>query len=430
MACPECRSHLLRMKLEGQVMAPNYWWKWTSLNINQNFVSIFNPFFVSVREHLPSTSYWVAGQCHDLRQYLNNICFFHLPKSLLCVQDEKALTFLVTVPQKWRLFWAVQSAGVSFSLALVAIYYIGETSPLLEGNNGILKSLPTWFVWVVNPVAVTLCAVVLSSTMHSVCDLLSEARENVDEPKFGVMVASSFQVIVAAVKRATTGFGREPWFYVAVVMWLGQAVAMWSTSRQRDSEWSVAALFHPSSPGRDHARLTMTDNISGLLYSNIVLVIGLALQAVRVVYRRHRRATVVPLPRHSLEPGELLEVGGRNSSFGLPCLLVGSGLGYWVSSLLYVLRCSWHGGGCGWNNAPVVVTLISYVVLPGFFMASMFMVAEVNFFGRRFGTFIKPAVDILKDRRSIAFWTMLTVFRDLIDVWIGYCHALMTPLIT
>lgn len=278
--------------------------------------------------------------------------------------------------------------------------------------------------------AVTLCAVVLSSTMHSVCDLLSEARENVDEPNFGVMVASSFQVIVAAVKRARQGFRREPWFYVAVFIWLGQAVAMWSTSRQHHSELAVAALFHPSSPGSDHARLSMTDNISGLLYSNSVLVIGLALQAVRVAYRRHTRATVVPLPRHSLEPGELIQVGGSHASSGLPSLLVGSGLGYWVSSLLYVLRCSWHGGGCEWNNAPVVVTLISYVVLPGFFMASMFMVAEVDFLGRRFGTFIKPAVDILKDRRSIAFWTMLTVFRNLIYVWIGYCHALMTPLIT
>ena len=61
------------------------------------------------------------------------------PNLALRSQDEKALKFLSTIPQKWRLFWAIESIGMSFALALVAIVYIGDSSPLLKMNFGIFK---------------------------------------------------------------------------------------------------------------------------------------------------------------------------------------------------------------------------------------------------------------------------------------------------
>lgn len=107
---------------------------------------------------------------------------------------------------------AIESAGISFALALIAIYYIGDASPLMEGNNGILKTFPTWFLWGVNPAAVTLYSVVLISTMRAVCELCSEACHTVEELTVGDMVASSFQVLTASMKRVNERFRREPWF--------------------------------------------------------------------------------------------------------------------------------------------------------------------------------------------------------------------------
>lgn len=335
----------------------------------------------------------------------------------------------MTVPPQWRLFWAVESIGISFALALIAIYYIGDSSPLLEGNNGILQTFPTWFVWGINPASVTLCSVVLSSAMQAVCDLLSEALENAGEPKLDIMVASCFQMLVAAVKRGKERFKLEPCFHVALLMWFGHAVARWATKEQRDDELPVAVFLNPSSPGGEHARLTISDNTSALVYSNVVLVIGLALHALRAFLHRNSHATVTPEPRHSLEAGELGEEGHRHADSRVPSLLVGTGVGYWVSSLLYVLGCSWHGGGCGWNNVPIAVVVISYVVVPLFFVGSIFMVADLNILGTRFGTSVKPVVDMFRDRRTVAFWAIATVFRDFIDVWIGFCRALMSPLL-
>lgn len=343
--------------------------------------------------------------------------------------DEKALKLLLTVPAKWRLFWAIESAGISFALALVAIYYMGDASPLLEGNNGILKTFPTWFLWVVNPTAVTLCSVVLSLAMQAVCNLLSEAREHVDEPSFGAIVSSVYDIIVAARNRAKERFRREPCFHVALAIWLGQAVAMWSTTVQRDNELPVAVYFNPSTSGSEHATLVITDNKLVLLYSNSLLVIGLAAKVFTVFLPRNERLGIAPAPLDSLGGGEPRDRRGAYEHSSVPSLLVGSGIGYWITTLLYVLGCSWHGGGCRWNDPPIVVTVISYAVVPSFFVASFFIVADVNVFGSSFGKLIKPVVDIMRDRRTIVFWIIASVFRDVVDVWIGFCHSLTSPLL-
>ena len=59
--------------------------------------------------------------------------------------------------------------------ALVANVYIGDSSPLLKMNFGILKQWPTWFIWGFNPAAVTLASAVLCSAIQAVCDYCSEA---------------------------------------------------------------------------------------------------------------------------------------------------------------------------------------------------------------------------------------------------------------
>ncbi|MEP2262558.1 MAG: hypothetical protein ABJI00_14160 [Paracoccaceae bacterium] len=330
-----------------------------------------------------------------------------------------------TVPKKWRVFLAIESAGISFALALVAVYYFGDASPLLEGNNGILKTFPTWFFWVVNPVAVTLFSVVLSFTIQALCELFSDEYEKVDEPKLSVVVSSAYMVIVAVTKRAKERLRREPCFHLALIVWLAYALAMWTTTVERDNELPVVVYFDPATPGRKHTRLKLTDNRLALFYSNCLLVIGLAVKVLAAWIPRRQRVGSTTGPRSSLKGGEPMEGRGSHAH----SLLVGSGIGYWVASLLYVLGCSWHGGGCGWNDAPIAVTVISYVVVPVLCVSSIFIVADRNIFGTRLGTFIKPFVDTIQDRRTIAFWITMTVLRDMVDVWIGFCHFLRSPLL-
>lgn len=348
---------------------------------------------------------------------------------LLSAQDEKALKCVLTVPQRWRLFWAIESAGISFVLALIAIYYIGDASPLMEGNNGILKTFPTWFVWGVNPAAVTLCSVVLSSTMRSVCELCSEACQTVDEPTVGAMVLSSVQVLTASMKRVNERLRREPWFHVALAIWLAHALPSWFFTVNRDNGFPIAFVFNPSAPESPQASLVVSDNIMALIYYNVVLVAGLAAKALNALLTEYKRVIVVPVTDESSEERGVASEGGHGCTYsGVSSLLLGSGIEYWITSLLYVLGCSWHGGGCGWNNAPIVVTVVAYVVIPCFLVGCVFMVADINLFGTRFGNFVAPAVSILRDRRTVLFWIMAAVLRDFIDVWIACCDALRSPL--
>lgn len=56
------------------------------------------------------------------------------------------------------------------------------------------------------------------------------------------------------------------------------------------------------------------------------------------------------------------------------------------------------------------------------------MVADENFFGRRFRALVKPAVDTLQNRRGVEFWVMASVLRDIVVLWIAFCDSLRSPL--
>lgn len=123
---------------------------------------------------------------------LKHILIFFPPNVLfLLTQDEKALNFLLTVPQNWRLLWAIEYIGDSLALAVVAIIYIGDFSPLSEGNNGGLLNWPNSFVCMVNPAAATVASVLVSSTLQTFCDYWSEACDSVDAPTLGLTAERS-----------------------------------------------------------------------------------------------------------------------------------------------------------------------------------------------------------------------------------------------
>lgn len=330
-------------------------------------------------------------------------------------QDEKALKFFSTITQKWRLFWAIESIGISFALALVALFHVGDSSPLLEGNTEALQSVyGTWFYWGLNPVGVTLASVLLSSSLEAVCAYFSEACENSDNVTFGSMAASALEAVRRAVKRAVEGFKREPCFNVIIGMWLAEGGVVWSyiVGSLGSSPFPVAFTLDTTESARGEGRLVTTSDTSRLLYISAIFATGLAAKAFSVF-----------LPR-SLGPSNYAREGGRGdgefscADYRVPSLLMGWGIGYWVFSLLFVLSISWPGNG--WDNAPLIVTLTSYVTIPGFLIAGMLMVADTDIFGKRFGAFVKPAVSILNDRGRVEHWIMATTFRDMLIAWTAY----------
>ena len=315
---------------------------------------------------------------------------------------------------------------MSFALALVEIVYVGDTSPLLEGNNRIVRVFPTFFTWAVNPAAVTMCSLFLSYCLHHVCAHFSKASQRVDESRFRFLVqmaTMSSRTILKTMKESLSG---EPWFFAFLGTWLAQAVAGWlflSGKYGFPIAFTVAAI---ESAIKEHS-LVAIDNKLALAYSNAALVTGLAARSLRLLLRRHQRDGI------STELHQFSENCPRRQRWEVcadsrvPSLLVGWGLGYWVTSLLYVLGISWDGGG--WNNPPVVVAISGYVVIPCFLIAGVLMVADPNSLGRRLGLLLKPIADRIRNRRRVEFWVLTTVFRDVLSIWIWYCHFLRSELI-
>lgn len=334
-------------------------------------------------------------------------------------QDEKALKFLSTVTQKWRLFWAIESIGISFALALVSLFHFGDSSPLLEGNTDVLKSIyGTWFYWGLNPVGVTLASILLSSSLEAVCAFFSAACENSDVLTLGSIAEGALATVWRAIKRAMEGFQREPFFNAILVMWLVDGGVVWSyiVGGLGNSGFPVAFSLDRSTTTRGHGRLVATSNKSRFVYMSAVLATGLTAQAFGICLRKCRG------PRYDARHGGLGCGGFSCAAYRVPSLLIGWGIGYWVFSLLFVLSISWPGNG--WDNAPFVVTLTSYVTIPGFLIAGMFMVADTNILGKRFGALVQPAVGILNDRGRIEHWIMVTAFRDMLIAWTAYCGGI------
>lgn len=340
------------------------------------------------------------------------------PTCLSLSQDEKALKLFLTVPQKWRLFWAIESIGISFALALVAIVSIGGASPLLQENNHVLQTFPTWFVWGINPAAVTLSAVLFTSTVETVGDFWSETWGRVDKSTSRSFVGNIFEGLSATIRRANGCLREEPCFYVILGIWLIHGVASVCVFTGSHN-FPLAFKFVPIAHGGDEYSLKLTKSKLGFIYMNALLTIGLALKTLGVLLPVHRQVSgISEAPVSSDQTGSAGKWGSCEDS-RVPSVLVGWGLGYWVNSLLYVISCSWDGGG--WDNAPIVVRVVGYIITPAFGFASIFMFTDPDVLGKRLGAMVKPAADILKNRRRVEFWMLASVLRNILSFWIGCC---------
>lgn len=280
----------------------------------------------------------------------------------------------------------------------------------------------------VNPAAATVVSVLVSSTLQMFCDGWSEACESVDEPTLRLTAKRVFIRIIAIVKRTHECYRGQPCYCVIQGCWLAQTVFNW-VYMQGKGRWPHAFVFAPvDARGSEEHSLELTDEWLVLLSLNSVLGFGLALKAWVTFMARHDRVTVILEPRRSSEIIGSERRWRRCADSRVPSLLVGWGIGYWATSLLAVCVCSWHGSECGWYSAPIFVRAISYVIVSCVLIAGLFMVADPNVLGTRFGAFMKPAVLILTNRGRVEYWVMASVYRDFVVLWIGYCNILRLEL--
>lgn len=98
----------------------------------------------------------------------------------LRLKDEKAMGVLKHVTRKWRLFWVLESIGLSFLLAVLAVKVTGNGTWVdkkedIHGDGGLVRgcdssdcSVYEWyFIVYFHPIAVTVCALLATNAVSN-----------------------------------------------------------------------------------------------------------------------------------------------------------------------------------------------------------------------------------------------------------------------
>ena len=304
---------------------------------------------------------------------------------------------------------------ISFALALVAIIHTWSPSRHEEDEAIDRMKVGSWFVWALHPGMVTMVAYRLSVCLQGFLGSCGKAFETVDRLTVSCIgekaLAGFSETIKHAKKSLLEGWG----FYAALCVWLVCGVLSWTLL-----PLGIPVAFDFSDDNRS-VELEFTRNIVVLVGYNAVGVAGLAMKG--TILLRNERVVSIQEPLRSSEANSVRGNYGCWNKSHVPSLLLGWGIGYWASSLMLILILAWDK--TVWDNAPIAVEIIGYVVVPLFAFASFFMVADANFLGVKFRGFIQPAVELLQDRRGVVYWTMATVLRDAFVIWARAAYVLI-----
>lgn len=233
---------------------------------------------------------------------------------------------------------------------------------------------------------------------------------------------------VAIVRRVYDSFRVQPFYYVAQGIWLAQNVPNWIYLQGRHGFPFAVDSYPDYTPGSQDPRFAITEKKVVLVSMISVLAVGVALKALVTLTMKRSLGTTFPGPRRSSETSEQGKGWRICVESRVPSVLVGWGIGYWVTTFLAMLVCAWHKSECEWQNPPITVKIISYVIFPFFLSAGLLMVIDSHLLGTRFAAFVKPAVDILTNRGRVEYWVMATIYRDFVLLWMGYCNVLRKQL--
>lgn len=105
------------------------------------------------------------------------------------------------------------------------------------------------------------------------------------------------------------------------------------------------------------------------------------MKGVAACLSRHERIAALEEPHRYCEDVTMRPKLRSWVNSRLPSLLIGWGLGYWVTSVLFLLHAAWLR--TQWNDAPTPLTYLGHVLTPIFTLADMFVIADTNILGTR-----------------------------------------------
>lgn len=132
------------------------------------------------------------------------------------------MSFMLKIPQRWRLFWVLEALGISFWLSFAGIKYLGNPEyvySLKERYPSGLRAILLWHhVWVRIPGAVTMWALAINSSvirLSEACRVAKIEREaKVPSRSLGWCAIDVLRHLI----------GEEMSFAVAVSIWITASV--------------------------------------------------------------------------------------------------------------------------------------------------------------------------------------------------------------
>ncbi|CAN0192289.1 unnamed protein product, partial [Ectocarpus sp. 12 AP-2014] len=199
--------------------------------------------------------------------------------------DEKALSFFVTVPQEWRLFWLMNILSLSLTLALAGVVYLGNSDVLAEYYWN--SKIPVWFFLAVSPAVLMFLAFTLSRLLGALC----EARDNDGGAGREMWLR---KVVRKGIGGAINAVRNEPCFYAVLCVWFCVAVstATFDPEDSPDFSWTLSYFAVYGEDGE----VEIADSIREVVAANFSLAAGLVMLMFRKWQDRAWATRSVPGP--------------------------------------------------------------------------------------------------------------------------------------
>lgn len=280
------------------------------------------------------------------------------PRRPMPTQDEKIMRFLENIPREWRLFWTMEAFFLSFWLALVGVFKVGNSQPISPDAvlfaNGI-DIIPPYFMWVFAPGTLTMWALVINASVKRTAEACSgvEERPNM-ESLTGEQCGNG--TLLCSIREI-------PWFAMAMLIWFVVSAVVGVSG----TLWVLSGKY-----------------LEFVVLSGVIMLILFVLGLVKLSLCACKPHPRPPLPRWCP-------------------LYVGSGIGAFIGGTLVASISNYQ-----W------ISLVGGLIA---FLMGFFLYAEPDFFGTWVEKRIKKAVGVIQRSDGVIHWIIASCVQLLVVSW-------------